>query len=149
MFECARSQGRGTRYRTCVAYGDPSTSTGSQPRLGHARGKDALARAERHRDDVEDDLVDLPGLQGLADGRRAARDADVTCTRLTRQSQPFGEALGDEVERRPALPSRSGSRVWWVSTKTSVWYGGSSPHQPRHWSVGPSPPGRGRTCSAP
>ncbi len=23
-----------------------------------------------------------------------------------------------------------GSRGWWVSTKTGVWYGGSSPHQP-------------------
>ena len=35
----------------------------------------------------------------------------------------------------------SGSRAWWVSTKTGVWYGGTSPHQPLHVSShGPSPP---------
>ena len=29
----------------------------------------------------------------------------------------------------PAIST--GSRGWWVSTNTGVWYGGSSPHQPR------------------
>jgi hypothetical protein len=36
-----------------------------------------------------------------------------------------------------------GSRGWWVSTKTGVWKGGSSPHQPlqgRSWGQGPGPP---------
>ena len=28
----------------------------------------------------------------------------------------------------------NGSRAWCVNTKTGVWYGGSSPHQPRHGS---------------
>ena len=30
----------------------------------------------------------------------------------------------------------SGSRAWWVSTNTSVWYGGSGPHQPCQESAG-------------
>jgi hypothetical protein len=35
----------------------------------------------------------------------------------------------------------SGSRGWWVRTKTGVWNGGSSPHQPfQPSSHGPSPP---------
>ena len=45
------------------------------------------------------------------------------------------EAVGHEVERRPALPSRSARAAWWVSTKTGAWYGGSSPHQPRQSSL--------------
>ena len=36
----------------------------------------------------------------------------------------------------------SGSRSWWVRTKTGTWKGGSSPHQPRQGSSpqGPGPP---------
>ena len=37
----------------------------------------------------------------------------------------------------------TGSCGWWVSTKTGAWYGGSSPHQPRHisppWASAHSP----------
>ena len=38
--------------------------------------------------------------------------------------------------------SVSGSRSWWVSTKTGMWNGGSSPHQPCQGSSphGPGPP---------
>jgi hypothetical protein len=35
--------------------------------------------------------------------------------------------------------SSIGSAGWWVSTKTGAWYGGSSPHQPRHISAPHSP----------
>ena len=36
----------------------------------------------------------------------------------------------------------TGSRAWWVTMKTGVWKGGSSPHQPSQGSSphGPSPP---------
>jgi hypothetical protein len=56
--------------------------------------------------------------------------------RLERALERRLDSVGHEVERRVAL-HHEGSRAWWVSTKTGVWNGGSSPHQPFHGVVPP------------
>jgi len=41
------------------------------------------------------------------------------------------------VTKEKVVPPRisTGSRAWWVRTKTGAWKGGSSPHQPVPWGV--------------
>jgi|SRR5215217_8095405 hypothetical protein len=61
--------------------------------------------AEQHGREVDLDLVDQPRLQELLDNVRPARDPDVLpARRLPRPLQGALDALGDEVEGRPALP---------------------------------------------
>ena len=66
--------------------------------------EDPLAGPEQDRGDVERELVDDPGDERLPHGRGAARDIyAVVAGRLTRLCVGGVEAVGDEVEGRPAL----------------------------------------------
>src|SRR2546421_12816577 len=66
--------------------------------------EDPLARAEQDRRDVERELVDDPGNEGLAHSRGATRDVYAALAgRLTRLCVSGVEAVGDEVEGRPAF----------------------------------------------
>src|SRR3954451_24268882 len=66
--------------------------------------EDPLAGAEQDRRDVERELVDDPGNEGLAHSRGAARDVHTALAgRLTRLCVSGVEAAGDEVEGRPAI----------------------------------------------
>src|SRR3954452_15830801 len=66
--------------------------------------EDPLARAEQDRRDVERELVDDPGNEGLAHGRGATRDVHAALAgRLARLCVCGVEALSDEVENGPAF----------------------------------------------
>src|SRR2546423_3000593 len=66
--------------------------------------EDPLAGAEQDRRDVERELVDDAGNEGLAHSRGAARDVYAALAgRLTRLCVSSVEAAGDEVEGRPAF----------------------------------------------
>src|ERR687885_1822820 len=66
--------------------------------------EDPLAGAEQDRRDVERELVDDPGNEGLAHSRGATRDVHAAlASRLTRLCVSGVEAAGDEVEDRPAF----------------------------------------------
>src|SRR3954465_12048760 len=66
--------------------------------------EDPLARAEQDRRDVERELVDDPGNEGLAHSRGATRDVYAALAgRLTRLCVSVVEAAGDEVEGPPAF----------------------------------------------
>src|SRR4051812_16515673 len=66
--------------------------------------EDPLAGAEQDRRDVERELVDDPGNEGLAHSRGATRDVYARLAgRLTRLCVSGVEAAGDEVEGRPAF----------------------------------------------
>src|SRR5215213_2959038 len=66
--------------------------------------EDPLAGAEQDRRDVERELVDDAGNEGLTHSRGAARDVYAALAgRLTRLCVSSVEAAGDEVEGRPAL----------------------------------------------
>src|SRR5215213_5799806 len=66
--------------------------------------EDPLAGAEQDRRDVERELVDDPGKEGLAHSRGATRDVHaVLARRLTRLCVSGVEAAGHEVEGRPAF----------------------------------------------
>src|ERR1700716_1629955 len=66
--------------------------------------EDPLAGAEQDRRDVERELVDDPGNEGLAHSRGATRDVYAALAgRLTRLCVSGVEAVGDEVEGRPAF----------------------------------------------
>src|SRR3954454_6329274 len=66
--------------------------------------EDPLAGAEQDRRDVERELVDDPGNEGLAHSRGPTRDVHAALAgRLTRLCVGGVEAVGDEVEDRPAL----------------------------------------------
>src|SRR4051795_12591382 len=65
---------------------------------------DPLAGAEQDRRDVQRELVDDPGKEGLAHSRGAARDVYAALPgRLARLCVSGVEAAGDEVEGRPAF----------------------------------------------
>src|SRR2546423_15018513 len=66
--------------------------------------EDPLAGAKQDRRDVERELVDDPGDEGLAHSRGSTGDvyAALAC-RLTRLCVSGVEAAGDEVEGRPAF----------------------------------------------
>src|SRR3954466_10688816 len=76
--------------------------------------EDPLAGAKQDRRDVERELVDDAGNEGLAHSRGAARDVYAALAgRFTRLCVSSVEAAGDEVEGRPAfhldrLPGRGG-----------------------------------------
>src|SRR3954468_19746107 len=64
--------------------------------------EDPLAGAEQDRRDVQRELVDDPGNEGLAHSRGAARDVYAALPgRLARLCVSGVEAAGDEVEGRP------------------------------------------------
>src|SRR3954466_7310730 len=66
--------------------------------------EDPLAGAEQDRRDVQRELVDDPGNEGLAHSRGAACDVYAALPgRLARLCVSGVEAAGDEVEGRPAL----------------------------------------------
>src|ERR671938_1019445 len=66
--------------------------------------EDPLAGAEEDRRDVERELVDDPGNEGLAHSRGATRDVYTALAgRLARLCVSGVEAAGDEVEGRPAF----------------------------------------------
>src|SRR5436309_5773194 len=66
--------------------------------------EDPLAGAKQDRRDVERELVDDPGNEGLAHSRGATRDVYAALSgRLTRLCVSGVEAAGDEVEGRPAF----------------------------------------------
>src|ERR1700704_5539445 len=66
--------------------------------------EDPLAGAEQDRRDVERELVDDPRNEGLAHSRGATRDVYAALAgRLTRLCVSGVEAVGDEVEGRPAF----------------------------------------------
>src|SRR3954462_2270150 len=66
--------------------------------------EDPLAGAEQDRRDVERELVDDPGYEGLAHRRGATRDVHAALAgRLTRLGVSGVEAVGDEVEGGPAF----------------------------------------------
>src|SRR5919199_3635121 len=66
--------------------------------------EDPLAGAEQDRRDVERELVDDRGNEGLAHSGGATRDVHAAlASRLTRLCVSRVEAAGDEVEGRPAF----------------------------------------------
>src|ERR687883_1607107 len=66
--------------------------------------EDPLAGAEQDRRDVERELIDDPGNEGLAHSRGATRDVYAALPgRLARLCVSGVEAAGDEVEGRPAF----------------------------------------------
>src|ERR671934_529133 len=66
--------------------------------------EDPLAGAEQDRRDVERELVDDPGNEGLAHSRGATRDVYAALpSGLARLCVSSVEAAGDEVEGRPAF----------------------------------------------
>src|ERR671935_1147603 len=66
--------------------------------------EDPLAGAEQDRRDVERELVDDPGNEGLTHSRGATRDVYAALPgRLARLCVSGVEAAGDEVEGRPAF----------------------------------------------
>src|SRR5437763_10258207 len=66
--------------------------------------EDPLAGAKQDRRDVERELVDDAGNEGLAHSRGATRDVYAALAgRLTRWCVSSVEAVGDEVEGRPAF----------------------------------------------
>src|SRR5881398_1452321 len=66
--------------------------------------EDPLAGAEQDRRDVERELVDHPGNEGLAHSRGATRDVYAAVPGgLARLCVSGVEAAGDEVESRPAF----------------------------------------------
>src|SRR3954447_7210759 len=76
---------------------------GLKPERLHAV-EDPLAGAEQDRRDVERELVDDPGNEGLAHSRGATRDVHAALAgRLARLCVSGVEAAGDEVEGRPAV----------------------------------------------
>src|SRR5437879_1195626 len=65
--------------------------------------EEGLTGTQEHRDEVENDLVDHACCECLTHGGGAAGDVDATLARSLRRAGERGvEALGDEVERRPA-----------------------------------------------
>ena len=101
----------------------PAGTSSSRRRAGaeqHRREVDAAARRAARR------------ASALLDRAAAAVDLDVL-------ARPRPRAPARARTRTPSVtkwnvvpPSiSSGSRAWWVSTKTLWWNGGSSPHQPR------------------
>ena len=110
----------------------------------------SLAPAQQDRHDHEVQLVDQRRAEVLPDGGGTPADEDVLVTgRLGGGTEGGLDPSVDEVEGRSPLefevvpPSIwSGSRGWWVSTKTGWWKGGSSPHQPVH-SLSPQGPRTG------
>ena len=91
------------------------------------------AQHDRHHDDVQ--VVDQAGGEEFADGGRSAADADIPARGgLARLRQRLGRAGVEEVNVVPPFIWTAG-RGWWVRTKTGVWNGGLSPHDPFHsWS---------------
>jgi hypothetical protein len=66
--------------------------------------EDTLARTEQDRCDVEGELVDHSGDQCLSDGRGPTGDVDALVPGgLARCGVGRVEALGDEIEDRPAV----------------------------------------------
>src|SRR5881392_3690940 len=66
--------------------------------------EDPLAGSEQDRRDVQRELVDDPGNEGLAHSRGAARDVYAALPGpLARLCVSGAEAAGDEVEGRPAF----------------------------------------------
>src|SRR5436189_6083292 len=67
--------------------------------------EDPLAGAEQDRRDVQRELVDDPGYEGLAHRRGAARDVYAALPGpLARLCVSGGEVAGDKVEGRPTFP---------------------------------------------
>ena len=67
--------------------------------------EDPLTGAEQDRRDVERELVDDPGNEGLAHGRGATRDVYAALAgRLTRLCVSGVEAVGDESAARQFAP---------------------------------------------
>ena len=90
-----------------------------EDQVGHVP-EHRLTPPERHRDDIDDELVERARPQGLAYSRGAAGDVDHAIPgRLARLLKGGAEAAGDEEEgRTPAMST--GSRSWWVSTNTGA-----------------------------
>ena len=87
----------------CVASGEWSTSTGSNPR-DSTPSKSRSPRPQQDGGHVEREFVDHSGGERLTDGRGATRDVDaILASRLKRLRVGGLEALGDEVEARAAL----------------------------------------------
>src|SRR3954468_4880535 len=94
--------------------------------------EDPLAGAEQDRRDVERELVDDPGDEGLAHSRGATRDVYATLAgRLARLCVSGVEAAGDEVEGRPAFHlDRLGSVMGWHEPRRVVRRLGPPPAAP-------------------
>ena len=87
----------------CVASGEMQHLDGLEPE-GSDAVEDPFAGPEQDRGDVERELVDDAGDERLPNGGGAARDVlAVVAGRLTRLCVGGVEAVGDEVEGRPAL----------------------------------------------
>ena len=89
--------------------------------------------AQQHRRHVEGDLVELAGGEGLPDRRRAAGERTSAPSAASR-ARAYAASKPSVTKWNVVPPAITiGSCGWWVRTKTGAWYGGSSPHQPRHW----------------
>ena len=104
------------------------------------------ASSEEHRHDVQLHLVDEPRSEELLGDVRATRQTDVLAAGSLfglRERRLDADSMPSVTKVKVVPPSlTSGSRSWWVMTKTGMWNGGSSPHQPSHGfaSHDPSPP---------
>src|SRR3954453_24259264 len=93
--------------------------------------KDPLAESEQDRRDVQRELVDDPGNEGVAHSRGAARDVYAALPGpLARLCVSGVEATGDEVEGRPAFHLDRLVSVMGEHKDRRV-VSGSGPHQPR------------------
>ena len=95
----------------------------------------AGAAAQNHRYDVELQFIDEARGEILVDDGSAAADSHVlfasSPSRLLERGLESADSMPSVTKLNTVPPCiASGSRAWCVSTKTGVWKGGFSPHQP-------------------
>ena len=90
-----------------------------------------LAGAEQHGDDRHVELVEQSGPEVLAARWRPRRRGGRARSPAEARARSSAASMPSVTKWKVVPPAiATGSRGWWVSTKTSWWKGGSSPHQP-------------------
>ncbi len=107
--------------------------------------EEAGAAAEDDRRDVKLEPVHVPRREVLLDGSAPPAmwmPASPAAARACASADSIPSVTKVKVVSRVGGPNFNGSRSWWVRTKTGMWNGGSSPHQPSNGSSphGPSWP---------
>ena len=96
------------------------------------------ARAELDRADRDVERVHEVGVEELPDRLGPAAEAHVLPAAASRAGDSTS-AGSPETKWNVVSPRVNEGRAWWVRTKTGVWNGGSSPHQPCHCSSSHGP----------
>ena len=138
------------RYLRWVTAGRVDRADQLQLEAGGDSVEEPLAATEQDRSDVEDPSRRPGRRPGTGRRRRRRRRERRPCPRPRALACSRADSIPSVTKWKVVPPSiSSGSRSWWVRTKTGAWKGGSSPHQP--FQAGPRPRvrDRRRTCCGP